>query len=55
MREIELSNKRLLNDDKRYRCESYDGEVTFENYMKIDNTYLAPDEVARMIQERFGL
>lgn len=54
-RDIELSTKRLLNDDKRYRCESYDGEVTFENYMKIDNSELPPDVVARMIQERFAL
>ena len=29
--------------------------VGFENYMKIDNTDLAPDVVAGMIKERFGL
>lgn len=44
-----------MNDDKRYRCESYDGEVTVENYKKTDNTDLAPDVVTRMIQKRFGL
>lgn len=54
-RDIEVSNRRLIDADKKYRCESYDGEITFENYIKIDNSELAPDVVARMIQERFGL
>lgn len=54
-RDIEISNQRLLDDDKKYRCESYEGEIPFENYMKIDNSNLPPDVVARMIQERFGL
>lgn len=54
-RNIELSNQRLISDDTRYRLESLDGEIPFENYMKIDNTDLAPDVVARMIKERFEL
>ena len=41
--------------DKKYRTESYDGEITFPNYIKIDNSNLAPDVVAKMIKERFGL
>ena len=53
--DIEASNQRLLRDDERARLESYDGEIPFENYMKIDNSYLAPDVVARMIKERFNL
>jgi chloramphenicol 3-O-phosphotransferase len=52
-RDIETSNQRLINDDKRYRCVSYDGEVPFENYMKIDNSELSPEEVARMIKEKY--
>lgn len=54
-RNIELSNQRLISDDTQYRLESLDGEVSFENYIKIDNTDLAPDVVARMIKERFDL
>lgn len=54
-RDIELSNQRLLNDDKNHRFESYDGEIPFENYIKIDNSELSPDAVARMIKERFDL
>ena len=54
-RDIELSNQRLLNDDKNHRFESYDGEIPFENYIKIDNSELSPDAAARMIKERFDL
>jgi len=54
-RDIETSNQRLINDDKRYRCVSYDGEVPFENYMKIDNSELSPEKVARMIKEKYKL
>jgi len=38
-----------------YRCISNDGEVPFENYIKIDNSNLLPDIVAKMIKERFSL
>ena len=54
-RDIEISNQRLLMDDARYRCVSDDGEITFENYIKIDNTNLSPEIVAKMIKERFSL
>jgi len=54
-RDIDISNQRLLTDDAQYRCVSNDGEIPFENYIKIDNTDLPPETVARMIQERFGL
>lgn len=54
-RDVELSNQRLLSDDARYRLESMDGEIPFENYMKIDNSNLEPAVVAQMIKERFGL
>lgn len=54
-RNVELSNQRLIHDDTHYRLESRDGEIPFENYIKIDNTNLAPDVVAQMIKERFAL
>lgn len=54
-REVAQSNQRLIDDDRKYRLVSYDGEIPFENYLKIDNSNLAPDTVAQMIQERFGL
>lgn len=54
-RNIELSNLRLINDDKNFRCESYDGEIPFENYIKIDNSALSPQTVAKMIKKHFKL
>lgn len=54
-RDTELSNERLLRSDRKYRLESYDGEVPFEHYLKIDNTELTPEETATRIREYFGL
>jgi hypothetical protein len=54
-RDIESSNQRLLNDDKNYRCISYDGEIKFENYIKIDNSNLSAEVVAKMIKDHFNL
>ena len=53
-RDIEASNKRLLNDDEMHRFESFDGEITFDNYIKIDNTNLEADVVARIIKDKFN-
>ena len=54
-RNIEVSNQRLLDDDKKSRLVSNDGEIAFENYIKIDNTDLSAETVAKMIKERFSL
>ena len=54
-RDIESSNQRLINDDKNYRCVSYEGEFPFDNYLRIDNSYLEPEEVAKMIKETFNI
>lgn len=54
-RDVEVSNSRLIDNDKRYRCESLDGEIKFENYIKIDNSNLKPEKVAKIIKEKFDL
>ncbi|HKM35058.1 MAG TPA: GNAT family N-acetyltransferase [Lachnospiraceae bacterium] len=54
-RDIVVSEDRMLREETKYRLVSNDGEITFENYMKIDNTNLEPGEVAEMIKERFNL
>lgn len=54
-RDIESSNKRLLHDAAKYRLVSNEGEIPFENYMRIDNSTLDPDTVAGMIKEKFLL
>lgn len=53
-RDVEFSKYLLLNDDENYRLESYENELPFKNYIKIDNSNLKPDEVADMIVEKFG-
>ncbi len=54
-RDTEISNQRLINADKDYRCVSNEGEIQFDNYIKIDNTNLSPELVAKMIKEHFDL
>lgn len=54
-RDIEISNQRLINIDKDYRCVSNDGEIPFDNYIKIDNTNLSVELVAKMIKDHFDL
>lgn len=54
-RDIDASDQRIINDDESWRLESIEGEIPFENYVKIDNTDRSPDVVARMIKERFNL
>ena len=54
-RDVELSNRRLLNDDRNYRCVSYEGEIPYENYLRLENADLPPDQAARIIKEKFGL
>lgn len=54
-RDIEMSNERLIQSSQKHRLQSYDNEVQFENYIKIDNTYLSAQDVANLIKERFAL
>jgi len=53
-RDVEGTSVRLIELDKTSRLVSYDGEVPFDNYMKIDNTNISPDAVAKMIVDRFS-
>ena len=55
-RNLERSEAEMKETSRKYRLNSYDGErLPFENYMKIDNTSLAPDEVAKMIVSHFDI
>lgn len=54
-RDVKISNRRLIRDDENHRCVSYEGEITFKNYLRIDNSDKEPDLVARMIKETFKL
>lgn len=54
-RDITTSNCLLINADKRYRCVSNEGEITFDNYIKIDNSNLEANTVAEIIKKKFDL
>ncbi|MBA4384202.1 MAG: shikimate kinase [Anaerolinea sp.] len=54
-RNIEISNQRLINTDNTYRCVSNDGEITFDNYIKIDNSNLTAEATAHQIKQYFNL
>lgn len=53
-RDIEASNKRVLNEDL-HRLVSNEGEIPFKNYLRINNENLSAEEVAKMIKEKFNL
>ncbi len=53
--DLEASNRRLLDDDRNHRCVSREGEIPFENYLRIDNSDKGPEEVAKMIKNTFRL
>ncbi len=54
-RDLEVSNQRILREDASYRLVSLPGEVPFENYLKLDNTDLSPEEAAGRIKACFDL
>lgn len=53
-RDLQLSEARMIREETKYRLVSKEGEIPFPNYIKIDNTNLEPDVVAKMIKEHFG-
>lgn len=54
-RDVVWSKANLLKDVSNHRLNSEDGEVWFENHIKIDNTNILPDEVADMVIEKYKL
>ncbi|PFN80663.1 shikimate kinase [Bacillus sp. AFS076308] len=54
-RNVEWSEANLKKSMKKYRLNSLDGEIKKENYLKINNTNLSAEEVAKMIKDRFQL
>lgn len=54
-RDLTASQKRLINEEANHRLVSLPGEIPFENYIRIDNTNLPPEEAARIIKEKFML
>lgn len=54
-RDVAWSKANLLKDTTNHRLNLEDGEIWFDNHIKIDNTNLHPDEVADMVIEQFQL
>ncbi len=54
-RDIEWSNARLIADDSNHRIVSNDGEIPYDNYIKIDNSNLSAKETAKIIKNKFNL
>lgn len=54
-KDIASSERRMAETTEKHRTVSHDGEVPFAHYLRIDNSDLAPDAVARMIRDRFDL
>jgi hypothetical protein len=54
-RDIEWSENNLMKTMEKYRLNSIEGEIQKENYLKINNTNMSAEEVAKLIKERFVL
>lgn len=54
-RDVAASDARVIRMSEKYRCESLPGEVPFENYLRLENACMPPEEAARIIKERFSL
>ena len=54
-RNLEWSEKDLLKSVKKYRFNSKENEIKEKNYLRIDNTNISADIVAKMIKEEYEL
>lgn len=54
-RNQEFSEGNIRWEDENWRLQSRDGEVPFDNYIKIDNTYIEAVDVAKQIKEYFAI
>jgi len=54
-RNIEQSEKNLKDTMENHRLNSNPGEIERKNYIKINNTNLNADEVAKLIKDKFDL
>lgn len=54
-RNVKQSEQDLLNTMEKHRLNSNHGEIQRANYLRIDNTNLSAEEVAKMIKASFKL
>ena len=53
-RDLSVSDQRVLSEEK-YRLVSKEGEIPYENYLRLDNSNLSAEQAAQIIKEHFGL
>ena len=53
-RDVDASNQRLIRDDWNYRCESLPGEITFPNYLRLENADISAEDAAKIIKKHFS-
>lgn len=54
-RNLEQSERNLLESMETWRLNSTEGEIDRENYLRINNTYKQPHETAQMIKNHFKM
>ena len=54
-RNVEWSEANLKKTMQRYRLNSINGEIKRESYLRINNTNVSAEEVAKMIKDKFQL
>lgn len=54
-RDIEWSENDLNSTMEKHRLNSLEGEIIFQNYIKINNTNLSAEEVAKIVKGEFYL
>ncbi|UKS27806.1 AAA family ATPase [Paenibacillus sp. HWE-109] len=54
-RNVEQSEQNLRMTAENHRLNSLEDEIKRANYIRINNTNLSPEEVARMVKDRFQL
>lgn len=53
-RNIAFSQGLILHEDSHYRLVSEAGEIPFRHYLRLDNSFLSPQEAAQRIVAEFG-
>lgn len=53
-RDICASDERLIRDDNHYRCVSNPGEITFPNYLRLENGDISAVQAAQIIKDTFS-
>lgn len=54
-RNIEWSRRDIIKSNNKHRLNSLPGEIKEKNYLRINNTNISPEEVAKIIKEKFNL